>query len=94
MPQAQYREKFKRVHDYLLSGDCYQINLAQRFSAQYSGSEYQAYCALREENKAPFSAFLRFQHSAILSISPERFLQKVDNKIQSKVHVHEVASPS
>tara|TARA_R110002124_G_scaffold281584_2_gene456056 strand:- start:8796 stop:10262 length:1467 start_codon:yes stop_codon:yes gene_type:complete len=84
MPQAQYREKFQQVHDYLLSGDCYQINLAQRFSAQYSGCEYQAYCALRAENKAPFSAFLRFDDSAILSISPERFLQKVGNKIQSK----------
>ncbi len=84
MPQAQYREKFQQVHDYLLSGDCYQINLAQRFSAQYKGSEYQAYCALRQENKAPFSAFLRFENSAILSISPERFLQKIANKIQSK----------
>ncbi|MBA6391759.1 aminodeoxychorismate synthase component I [Colwellia sp. BRX10-3] len=84
MRSDQYRDKFKQVHDYLLSGDCYQINLAQRFTAQYSGSEYQAYCALRQENKAPFSAFLRFQHSAILSISPERFLQLVDNKVQSK----------
>jgi para-aminobenzoate synthetase component I len=84
MPQPQYRKKFKQVHDYLLSGDCYQINLAQRFSAQYNGCEYQAYCALRAENKAPFSAFLRFDDSAILSISPERFLQKIDNKIQSK----------
>lgn len=84
MPQAQYREKFKQVHDYLLSGDCYQINLAQRFTAQYSGSEFQAYCALRQANKAPFSAFLRFQDSAILSISPERFLRLVDNKVQSK----------
>ena len=74
MPQAQYREKFQQVHDYL----------AQRFSAQYNGCEYQAYCALRAENKAPFSAFLRFDDSAILSISPERFLQKVGNKIQSK----------
>lgn len=84
MPQAQYREKFAQVHEYLLSGDCYQINLAQRFSAQYKGCEYQAYCALRAENKAPFSAFLRFDDSAILSISPERFLQKIGNKIQSK----------
>ncbi len=84
MPQSQYRKKFKQVHDYLLSGDCYQINLAQRFTAQYSGDEYQAYCALRQENKAPFSAFLRFQDSAILSISPERFLRLVDNKVQSK----------
>ncbi len=84
MPPEQYRQKFQQVHDYLLSGDCYQINLAQRFSAQYSGSEYQAYCALRTANKAPFSAFLRFDDSAILSISPERFLRLVGNKVQSK----------
>ena len=68
----------------LLSGDCYQINLAQRFTAQYTGNEYQAYCALRKANKAPFSAFLRFENSAILSISPERFLQLNGNKVQSK----------
>ena len=84
MQQAQYREKFSKVQNYLRSGDCYQINLAQRFSAEYTGSEFQAYCALRQENKAPFSAFLRFSDSAILSISPERFLQLTDNKVQSK----------
>ena len=84
MPATQYREKFTKVQDYLLSGDCYQINLAQRFSAQYSGSEYQAYCALRQANKAPFSAFLRFADHAILSISPERFLQLNNKKVQSK----------
>lgn len=84
MTASQYQAKFRKVHDYLLSGDCYQINLAQRFSAQYSGSEYQAYCALRQENKAPFSAFLRFDNCAILSISPERFLKLANNKVQSK----------
>ncbi len=84
MQAEQYREKFNKVQDYLLSGDCYQINLAQRFSAQYNGSEYQAYCALRHENKAPFSAFLRFENSTILSISPERFLQLSGDKVQSK----------
>ena len=84
MRPEQYRDKFKKVHDYLLSGDCYQINLAQRFTAQYTGSEFQAYCALRQENKAPFSAFLRFDDRAILSISPERFLRLVDKKVQSK----------
>ena len=84
MSAEQYQEKFNKVQDYLLSGDCYQINLAQRFSANYTGNEYHAYCALRHENKAPFSAFLRFENSAILSISPERFLQLTDNKVQSK----------
>jgi para-aminobenzoate synthetase component 1 len=84
MNKASYDEKFQQVQNYLLSGDCYQINLAQRFKATYQGNEFDAYCALREKNKAPFSAFLRFENASILSISPERFLQKIANKVQSK----------
>ncbi|NQZ23143.1 MAG: aminodeoxychorismate synthase component I [Colwellia sp.] len=82
--KKSYDKKFQQVQDYLLSGDCYQINLAQRFHSQYQGDEFLAYCALREKNQAPFSAFLRFGDAAILSISPERFLQKRGNKVQSK----------
>jgi len=84
MNKASYDQKFLQVQNYLLSGDCYQINLAQRFSTQYQGDEFEAYCALRETNQAPFSAFIRFEDSTILSISPERFLQKHGNKVQSK----------
>jgi para-aminobenzoate synthetase component 1 len=84
MSKASYDIKFQQVQDYLLSGDCYQINLAQRFHAHYRGDEFLAYCALRETNQAPFSAFLRFDDAAILSISPERFLQKQANRVQSK----------
>lgn len=84
MDKASYIEKFEQVQQYLLSGDCYQINLAQRFSAQYQGDEFQAYCALRTANKAPFSAFMRLDNAAILSVSPERFLQCRQGKVQSK----------
>lgn len=82
--KAAYQNKFDRIQEHLLAGDCYQINLTQRFDAQYQGNEFVAYQALRRENKAPFSAFLRFQQHAILSISPERFLQLKGNKVQSK----------
>lgn len=84
MDKATYIEKFEQVQQYLLSGDCYQINLAQRFTAQYQGDEFQAYCALRTENKAPFSAFMRLDNASILSVSPERFLQCKQDKVQSK----------
>ena len=84
MDKATYVKKFEQVQNYLLSGDCYQINLAQRFKAQYQGDEFQAYCALRIENKAPFSAFLRLENASILSVSPERFLQCKQSKVQSK----------
>lgn len=75
MTAAEYQHKFARVQDYLHAGDCYQINLAQRFSAPYSGDPWYAYQYLRESNQAPFSGFMRLTDGAILSHSPERFLQ-------------------
>jgi para-aminobenzoate synthetase component 1 len=84
MDKASYIEKFNQVQQFLSSGDCYQINLSQRFSANYQGSEFQAYIALRSENKAPFSAFIRLENTAILSVSPERFLQLSQGRVQSK----------
>jgi len=84
MDKASYIDKFNQVQEYLLSGDCYQINLAQRFSASYQGDEFEAYLALRAANQAPFSAFIRLDDAAILSLSPERFLQLSQGKVQSK----------
>lgn len=84
MTQASYASRFDRVQEYLLSGDCYQINLAQRFNASYQGSEWQAYTKLEAANQAPFSAFIRMPNSAIISVSPERFLELKDNVIETK----------
>ncbi len=84
MSNAFYAEQFDRVKEYILSGDCYQINLAQRFSARYQGDEWQAYLKLSEKNGAPFSAFLRLEDRVILSLSPERFLQLKDRVIETK----------
>ncbi len=84
MSKAEYSNKFNKVKEYLAAGDCYQVNLAQRFDAQYQGDEWQAYQALREANQAPYSAFIRTQTGAILSVSPERFLQVQDSTIETK----------
>ncbi len=84
LSRASYQEKFEKIQQYLLSGDCYQINLTQRFSSKYCGSEYHAYLALREKNQAPFSAYIKLPEHTILSISPERFLQVEQKKVQSK----------
>lgn len=84
MSREQYGEKFRQIQEHLLSGDCYQVNLAQRFSAPYKGSEWQAFVALNSDNKAPFSAFLRLPQGAILSLSPERFLRLSHGNIQTR----------
>ncbi|AYO38577.1 aminodeoxychorismate synthase component 1 [Serratia sp. P2ACOL2] len=84
MTRQQYGEKFQRIQQYLRSGDCYQINLAQRFSADYQGDEWQAFQQLSASNRAPFSAFLRLPDNAVLSVSPERFLWLENQQIQTR----------
>ena len=79
-----YLNHFDRVQAYLLSGDCYQINLTQRFEADYQGDEWQAYKQLTQANKAPFSAFIRLPNHTVLSISPERFIQLAGDNIETK----------
>ncbi|GAA0472434.1 aminodeoxychorismate synthase component 1 [Tatumella punctata] len=80
----QYQQCFARVHDYIRAGDCYQINLAQRFQAAYQGCEWQAFEYLSQQNRAPFSAFLRLEDSCLLSLSPERFLQVSDRRVETR----------
>ncbi|WP_114633300.1 aminodeoxychorismate synthase component I [Vibrio splendidus] len=84
MSQDSYANKFDSVQEYLLSGDCYQINLAQRFNAQYQGSEWLAYDKLEQYNSAPFSGFIRLADCAIISVSPERFLELNSGTIETK----------
>ncbi|KAF7770193.1 para-aminobenzoate synthetase component I [Pseudoalteromonas citrea] len=84
LSQAQYFEKFAQIQAYLKSGDCYQINLAQRFSAQFTGSPWDAYKRLQTQNKAPFSAFINLPQGAVISVSPERFLLVNNQQVESK----------
>lgn len=55
MSRQQYGEKFRQVQAYLHSGDCYQVNLAQRFQASYVGDEWQAFRQLNAVNRAPLA---------------------------------------
>ncbi|MGR5146334.1 aminodeoxychorismate synthase component I [Photobacterium alginatilyticum] len=84
MTKAAYCNKFDQVQNYLLSGDCYQINLAQRFQASYQGDEWTAYLRLEQTNGAPFSGFIRTSECTVLSVSPERFLQHNQGYVETK----------
>ncbi len=72
---AQYADAFARIQDYIQAGDCYQVNLAQRFSSRYSGDPLSAYLRLRKNIHSPFAGFMRTSNGAVLSFSPERFIQ-------------------
>jgi para-aminobenzoate synthetase component I len=84
MDKAAYTRAFQRIKHYLKEGDCYQVNLSQRFVASCEGDAWAAYQLLREMNAAPFSAYLNFPEAQILSSSPERFLQLVNGRVETK----------
>lgn len=84
MDKARYSQAFDRIKNYLKEGDCYQVNLTQRFSARCEGNAWAAYQVLRELNAAPFSAYLNCPDVQILSSSPERFLRLADGIVETK----------
>lgn len=82
--REQYIERFNAIQDYLLAGDCYQINLTQRFSAPYQGDLLNAYLRLRQTNGAPFSAYVQLSQGTLLSLSPERFISVEQRHVMTK----------
>ncbi len=79
-----YSHAFNRVLDYIRAGDCYQVNLAQRFSARAEGDPWLAYQRLRLINPAPYSAYISTPYAQILSASPERFLSVRNGQVETR----------
>ena len=82
--RESYGRAFRRIRQYIQDGDCYQVNLAQRFSAAASGDPWLAYQALRVMNPAPFSAYISTPYAQVLSSSPERFLRVENGAVETK----------
>jgi para-aminobenzoate synthetase component I len=80
----EYAEAFRRVQEHIRVGDCYQVNLTQRFAARADGDPWDAYLKLREINPAPFAAYLDFPDGKVLCSSPELFLRVVGRSVETK----------
>ena len=84
LSEPQYKEAIRAVKRYIVSGDCYQTNFTQHFSAQFSGDLWPAYMALRQAVGSPYSAFWQWRDQALLCVSPERFISIKDRQAETK----------
>jgi para-aminobenzoate synthetase component 1 len=84
MTFEQYAAAFERVQAYIREGDCYQVNLAQRFIAPVAGDGWNTYRSLRASNPAPYAAFLNTPFAQVLSSSPERFLSLRHGQVETR----------
>lgn len=70
-----YLDSLAKIRDYLRAGDCYQVNLAQRFSTRFRGSTLEAWLALQQAHPAPHSCYFQADDgNSVFGVSPERFL--------------------
>ncbi len=83
-PPTEYFSAIERVKRHIAAGDIYQANIAQQFHTDFDGNPLEVYRVLRQNNPAPFAAFLQGDDAAIVSVSPERFLQCRAGQVETR----------
>jgi para-aminobenzoate synthetase component I len=82
--QAEYKKAYQKIQEHIKKGDVYQINYAINFNCQIKTKAFSLYQQIRDNNPAPYSAFLSYPNENILSYSPEMFLAIKKGKIISQ----------
>ena len=81
---AQYRDLIARCRDAIRAGDAYQLCLTTRFTVPAPVDPADTYLRLRAELPAHHGAFIRIGEHALLSASPERFLEVADGIVRTR----------
>jgi len=81
----KYNLSFKALHNHILRGDIYEVNLCRQESTivKYLKPE-QLFGKLNLASPAPFSCLFKVEHLHLICTSPERFLRKKDSLLVSQ----------
>jgi len=82
--REEYLRAVQRAKDYIAAGDIFQVNLSRRFETRLPLPPHELYLRLRAINPAPMAAYLQFDGGAIVSASPERFLEVRGRRVETR----------
>ncbi len=80
-PEADFKRAVERIKDYIVAGDCMQVVLSQRMSADFNGEPLHLYRALRHLNPSPYMVFFNLEDHHVVSASPEILARVEKGKI-------------
>lgn len=82
LTKEMYIEKVNALLHHIQQGDIYEVTFCQNYvgNGEISSPE-SLYGALNKRTAAPFSVFLKWNHSYLMSASPERFIQRSNDRI-------------
>jgi para-aminobenzoate synthetase component 1 len=84
MAKPDYIDAVNAIHNHIIEGDVYEVNLCQEFYAKTHIDPYYLFRQVSAHTPQPFSAFLRFGDKYVMCASMERFLKKKERKLLSQ----------
>lgn len=72
---SAYLEMISQAQRHIAAGDVYQICLTNQIEIKTKADALYTFLMLREQNPAPYSAYVRVGKVAVVCASPEQFLQ-------------------
>ncbi len=71
-----YVARVRQIQEYIAAGDVYQVNLSTQLETTLAASPLETYARLRAVQPVPFGAYLDLGDVRVLSNSPELFLRR------------------
>ncbi|MFK7777901.1 MAG: aminodeoxychorismate synthase component I [Gimesia sp.] len=82
--KTQFLDHVKRIIEYIYAGDIFQTNFSQRLLRRSTNHPAELYLNLRSKNAAPFAGYFGWDDWAVVSASPERFLNVSDDEVETR----------
>ena len=82
--QDEYRRCLGEIHDFIGSGDTYQVNFTYRLRALTDIDPWRLFVGMAGGGEAPYAAFVDTGEWAVCSASPELFLRLDGKRIGSR----------
>jgi len=82
--QHEYARRFEQVQQFIRDGHTYQINLTFPLHLRWFGDPLALYRRLRTRQRVSYGAFLELADRTIVSLSPELFIDRRGELIQTR----------
>ena len=82
--REEYQGCVREVLQLIRDGETYQVNYTARTRFRWNHGAWQLYLRLRRSQPVPFGAFLNCGQYNVVSLSPELFLMKCGNVLQTR----------
>jgi para-aminobenzoate synthetase component 1 len=84
LDRAAFEGGVREIIELIRAGECYQVNLTRRLTSGVAAEPVALFGALVRHHPAPHAALLRFGDVAVVSASPERFLRRRSEDVETR----------